>query len=563
MILRPYCSAPKLQEGGCRGGGAMQLKSLRLGAMTLACAVLLAAAPPPHAAAQAAEDTAVPFDHDGLFSKPTLDLVDMGRRTSRLRHLSEVFMGRIPKQFAARFALIEEFESGDPRIMFETALRLRDGDGLPQHREAALTWLERAGDHGVPEGYHEAARMLLDEPGTSYKGEDLLKRAARYGVAAAQKDLSMRQLARVRQNDNYDNRPYAWLLLAQANGAEVSAAEFAAARDYLPEVAREDARASVQWALGKARLPASWPLVRDDDAPADIFDEDLRAALQWLECGRILSIIDDARQAGIAAAEYELGELHEEGTCVDQDAAKALDRYTAAANGGAMQSALRLGLLYYDGRGAARDLTAARFWFKAAALNLASSTFSLSAKEKLREIEYDMPRTDGYRPRKPPHPLVVELEWVAEIEGGDPRTLFETALRVRDGRGLPRVRQAAITWLSWAGSRGLPEAYYELGRTYLDSPLYPVHLERGARSLARAGRDGYVPAQVELGRRYAAGDQVQQWDHAAYVWLLMAAGNGAEVAALLEEVSGRLSEEERQTARAEAEKGTYYPLIWR
>lgn len=324
--------------------------------MSLAGAVLLAAASPaPHAAAQTTEGAAVSFDRDGLFSKPTLDLVDMGRRKFRLRHLSEVFMERIPKRFAAPFALIEEFERGEPRVVYETALRLRDGDGLPRHREAALTWLERAGDYGVPEGYYAAARMLLDEPDTSlnrWKGEDLLKRAARYGVAAAQKDLSLRELAGVQQNETYRNRPYAWLLLAQANGADVSAAEFAAARDYLSEEAREDARASVQWAHGRARLPASWPLIRDDD-PADIFDEDLRAALHWQECGRILSMIDDARQAGIAAAEHELGLLHEEGTCVDQDAAKALDRYTAAANGGAMQSALRLGLLYYDGRGAA------------------------------------------------------------------------------------------------------------------------------------------------------------------------------------------------------------------
>ncbi len=79
----------------------MQLRSLRFGAMALAGAVLLAAAlSAPHAAAQTTDDPAVSFDRDGLFSKPTLDLVDMGRRESRLRHLSEVFMGRIPKPFS-------------------------------------------------------------------------------------------------------------------------------------------------------------------------------------------------------------------------------------------------------------------------------------------------------------------------------------------------------------------------------------------------------------------------------------------------------------------------------
>ena len=489
----------------------------------------------------------------------------MWRRERRRRHLSEVFIGRIPKQFAVRFAVIEEFESGDPRVMYETALRLRDGDGVPQHREAALTWLERAGDHGVPEGFYKAARMLLDEPDTSHrwKGEDLLKLAARHGLAAAQKYLSLYELAGVGENSNYAYGPYAWLLLAQSNGAEVSAAEFAAARDDLSEWAREEAHAAVQAALGRTRLPRSWPSTLLDDDPAVIFDEDLRAALNWLECGRVFSIIDDARRAGMAAADYELGRLYEEGTCVDQDAAKALDRYTAAANGGAMQSALRLGLLYYDGRGAARDLTAARFWFKAAALNVVPYTVSLSAKEKLSELEYKIPRVDGYGPRKPPPELVAEFEWIVEIEGGGSQTLFETALRVRDGIGLPRVREAAIAWLSEAGSRGVPEAYYELARTYLDAQLYPIHVERGVRFLARAGRNGFVLAQVELGRRYAAGDQVQQWNHAAYVWLLIARNHGADVAALLNDVGGRLSDEERRAARADAEKGTYFPLIWR
>ena len=340
----------------------------------------------------------------------------------------------------------------------------------------------------------------------------------------------------------------------------MSAAEFAAARDYLSEEVRADARESVQWALGKAHLPTMWPTIRRDDDPVYVFDEDLRAALNWHECGSVFSIIDDARQAGMAAADYELGRLYEEGTCVDQDAAKALDRYTAAANGGAMQSALRLGLLYYDGRGAARDLTAARFWFKAAALNVVPYTVSLSAKEKLSELEYKIPRVDGYGPRKPPPELVAEFEWIVEIEGGGSQTLFETALRVRDGSGLPRVRVAAIAWLSTAGYRGVPEAYYELARLYLDAPIDPFDESDGIFSLARAGRDGFVPAQVELGRRYAAGDQVQQWSQAAYVWLLIARDNGADVAALLEEVGGPLSGFERFTALEEAEKGTYYPL---
>lgn len=106
----------------------------------------------------------------------------------------------------------------------------------------------------------------------------------------------------------------------------------------------------------------------------------------------------------------------------------------------------------------------------------------------------------------------------------------------------------------------MPEAYYDLGLTRLNDPVRPRDDEFGISALARAGRDGFVPAQVELGRRYAAGIQVQQWDHAAYVWLLIADENGADVGALLDEVGGRMSDQEREAAREEAETGTYYPL---
>ena len=544
----------------------MQLKALRLGTMALVgVAFLSMALSTPRAAAQTAEDPVIATEREAktLFSRSTLDLVDMSARKVRLEYLSTLFKGRIPKRVAAQIALIEEFESGDPRALYETALRLRDGDGLPRHRGAALAWLERAGDHGVPEGLYAAARILLDEAVDDIDarmGESLLRRAARNGVAAAQKEFGLRQFFRGPRRD-YDNRGYAWLLLAKANGADVSAAEFAATSEHLSEERRQDARARVRRAVGMARLPGIWPSSEDTDT-REIFEEDLRTALRWQECGRALSIIDDARQAGLAAAEHESGLLYEEGTCVDQDAAKALDHFTAAVNGGHLRSAFRLSILYYDGRGASQDLAAARHWFKVAALSLVSfiGRGSETHAERLMSAERNMPRADrGIRRELPPE-LVAEIEWLSEIEDGDPQTLFETALRVRDGRGLPQARRAAEIWLSRAGSRGLPEASFELGLTLLGAPLRPSDEKGGIGYLAMAGRDGFVPGQVEMGRRYAAGHQVQQWDHAAYVWLLMAEENGADVAALLDEVGERLSDQERQTAREAAEKGTYYPL---
>ena len=543
----------------------MQLKSLRLGAMSLAGAVLLAAAlPAPHAAAQAADDPAISSEREAERLRIQRAILDLVPRAGEARE-RQVRSLRSRREFSAardtlesRLAWIEGIESGDPRVMYEMALRLRDGDGLPQHSEAAVTWLERAGDHGVPEGLHAAARMLLDDPdlpGGRSMGRILLKRAARKNVAAAQEDLGIRLIGgRTSLGIPDYNNGYAWLLLAQANGADVDTGALAEARDHLSEENRQVAETTVRRAIGRD-LSFTWPLFDEDEA--EEWWEQVAIALRWDECGRALSIVNGARGGGVAAADHRLGELHEEGTCVDQDATKAFDHYDSAFRAGHLESAFRLGLLYYDGRGVSQDLEAARRWFKAAALTLVS--FYSEPDERLSGASRRMPRDPSLHRELPPE-LIAEIDWLAEIEEGDPQVLHETALRVRDGTGLPRDREAAERWLVKAGRRGVAEAYYDLGLTRLDDPVRPRDEEFGIIALAAAGRDGFVSAQVELGRRYAAGNQVQKWDHAAYVWLLMAEENGAEVAALLRKVGGRLSEEDRQTARADARNGTYYPL---
>ena len=138
----------------------MQLKSLRLVAAGLACAVLLAAAlPSSHAAAQITDDPAISAEQDPERSRiqhAILDLIwRIGEERERdLRDLRWRYRSGLSREYLeSQIAWIEEIESGDPRVMYETALRLRDGEGLPQHRRAALTWFERAGDQGVPAGY--------------------------------------------------------------------------------------------------------------------------------------------------------------------------------------------------------------------------------------------------------------------------------------------------------------------------------------------------------------------------------------------------------------------------
>ncbi len=549
----------------------MQLKALRLGAMTLAGAVLLAGAPPAsHAAAQSSSDPAASSSSEAAqiqIGRDVLDLVlFVGKaRERKVRNLRWKYASGVSREYLdSRIAWIEEIESGDPRVMYETALRLRDGDGLPQHRDAAVTWFERAGDHGVPEGLFEASRMLLANPlrdGDIRRSDDFLRRAARKGVAEAQKVLGLqlvsggaRPYRRDRDREDEYRHAYMWLLLAEANGADVGDM-FARDGRFLSEQELKMARAILERAAGRI-LPRYWPAI-EDGVPEDWRDR-LDIALRWHECERAISILNSAAQTGDTAAEFELARNYETGTCVKSDAAKALEHYEAAAKGGDIFARIPLGLMYYDGRGTPRDMTKARFWFKTEALNLVAE--SPRRDTRMEIARRNLRLSGGVRLRPFPVELAAAIEWVNGIEDGDPHVLHETALRVRDGDGLPQVHDAAVMWLRLAGKRGVPEANYDLALTLLDAPRGYRDTTGGIRALALAGRDGFVPAQVELGRRYAAGDQVQQWDHAAYVWLLIARENGADVASLLEEVGGRLTKRGRQAAREDASKGTYFPL---
>ncbi len=549
----------------------MQLKALRLGAMGLAGAVLLAAAlPAPHAAAQAADDPAIASERETelvRIQRAVLDLVrHVGKdREREVRNLVSTYASRTSRDtLESQIAWIEEIESGDPRVMYETALRLRDGDGLPLHRDAAVTWLERAGDHGVPEGLFEASRMLLANPlreDDILRSDDFLRRAARKGVAEAQKVLGLQLAsggARPFRKDNEREfeiyRARMWLLLASANGADVGDL-YAVVGPLSPYRDQKVVRAIIERAAGRS-LPTLWPIFEDDEAEG--WREKRDIAMRWKECDRVLSILTSAAQTGDAGADLELARSYDNGTCVGADAVKAHAHYEAAANGGEVEAFLPAALMYYDGRGAPKDLQKARHWFKAAALNLVDK--SPSDDRRMIIARNGLRRANGLRPRLFPAELAAEIIWLREIEDSEPQVLYETALRVRDGDGLPWVRDAAVALLRLAAKRGVMEANYDLGMLLLDAPRGFLDAADGIRALALAGDNGFVPAQVELGRRYASGNGVRRWDHTAYVWLLMADENGADVAALLEEVGGRLTGRERRAAREVAEKAASYPL---
>ena len=263
-------------------------------------ALLAVALPASHAAAQTTGDTAISSEREAerlRIQRTVLGLVwRIGEdREREVRDLRKYASGAAREYLDSQIAWIVRIECGDPRILYETALRLRDGDGLPQHRQAARSWFERAGDHGVPEGFLAAARMQLDEPDTFLNRimvEDLLKRAARKGVVAAQRDLGMRLIAAGPQIGGY-YRGYHWLLLAQVNGADVDTGALAEASESLSAERRLAAGLKIEMAVGE-NLSTMWPF-GGVISEREKLEEKLAAALNWGECGRAPAVLEGER----------------------------------------------------------------------------------------------------------------------------------------------------------------------------------------------------------------------------------------------------------------------------
>jgi len=137
--------------------------------------------------------------------------------------------------------------------------------------------------------------MWQDEPNTYLNRivvEDLLKRAARKGVVAAQRDLGMRLIAAGPQIGGY-YQGYHWLLLAQVNGADVDTGALGEASESLSAIERLAVRLRVEIAVGK-NLSTIWPF-GGDISEGEKWEEKLSAALHWGRCGRSLAVLDRER----------------------------------------------------------------------------------------------------------------------------------------------------------------------------------------------------------------------------------------------------------------------------
>jgi len=192
----------------------------------------------------------------------------------------------------------------------------------------------------------------------------------------------------------------------------------------------------------------AYDLLASSYLDADGDQRDVNAAVRWLEKGV---------KAGDTDCMIALGNLYFEGGDLDQDEAKALSLYKAAAAEGDALGAYNAGLVYET---SVDDLTQALGWYWRAAM------------------------------------------------GGDEGGMYKLALAYQLGQGVPTDETQAVTWMRKAAAAGSVDAINDLGSYYLQGYGVPVDEVQALKLYVDAAQRGSAVALANVAAAYHNGEGV-------------------------------------------------------
>ena len=244
-------------------------------------------------------------------------------------------------------------------------------------------------------------------------------------------------------------------------------------------------------------------------------------AKEWTE------FLKEKAQAGESAAQYSLGEMYWDGVGVRKDYVEAAKWYRKAAEQGYIEAQRMLGLMYDLDIGVAEDGVEAAKWYRMAA------------------------------------------------EQGDADAQFNLGRMYYQGDGVPKDDLEAVKWMRAVAEQGYAGARWFIGVMYVNSrdfndmdpppPLDASLLLHNIQDIQDALENDMEPAElarqvVEQGNApaYDDGEGVSKNDMEAYVWVLLAKGQGIEeadkVIELLEKRLTAAQQKEGQTRAAELDR---------
>ena len=397
-------------------------------------------------------------------------------------------------------------EHNDPRAMRDLAIIHYQGLGVAADREAAMQWLERAAQLRHPEYLANFGEDVLKgtngfeaDPPAGFR---ILRVAAtRYWYPEA-----MAMIAEA-YRDGLGTRPDPvaaenWFRRAVDAGSVMAKLEYGRML-----VARKDDPQAVQQGVAlleqsaSAETPYAW---------AALGDLHIDQAFPGADPAKGVEYLERAHQAGVASATAHLGQAYLEGRGVPKDPAKAVPLLQRAAEAGQPGAMMALGQGYLEGKGLPRRPDLAKKWLEQAdASGVASARFMLGRALLSGEIPGDS--AEGLR-------IVASF-----AQSGDTLAMMDLGRAMRDGKTIPRDRDAARRWFENAMRAGDPAA-----KPALASMLY-ASTGRGVVQFAKleeAAEFGHAGAMSQLGQTYLRGEGIPANAVKGRIWLERAAGAG-------------------------------------
>lgn len=130
----------------------------------------------------------------------------------------------LPAELLAEIDWVWRTDQGSPRKKYVAALRVEAGNDMPRDCKVAKRWLWSAATEGMLEAQFELAHWYFDGTCTARDpshAKSFLHEAARNGFLPAAIELGRRHMDG-RGVRKHDLSAYAWLLSAQARGADVA-----------------------------------------------------------------------------------------------------------------------------------------------------------------------------------------------------------------------------------------------------------------------------------------------------------------------------------------------------
>lgn len=305
------------------------------------------------------------------------------------RSLSQTQTSTLPSPGNGISQLQERAQSGDADAQFALGNAYEEGSGQLQSDEKAFEWYKAAADQGNARAQNALGVMYSLGRGVTQNKEEAVRW---YQKAAKQLNPNaMFNLGAAHYNGDGvgvdDNASYAWFALAKSLGdqsasdaikrmpprppqrtlwIERNAYEYIGDMylkgDFLPQSTSE----AINWyrkAAGNGAKPSAAAL---QVKLASLLLQDQTAKVNY---GEAYELCKKAAEAHYPVGAYCVGQLYEKGLGVAQNYSNAAKWFTEGINMGSTPAALRLGQMYWDGKGVGKDRISAYEYIYLASLS--------------------------------------------------------------------------------------------------------------------------------------------------------------------------------------------------